>query len=200
MSNQDSAGKPVEKTIAEVVAPPPVGNPACLCRHSLGAHPGRRFCAFCDCVEFRAETPVELLAQDLPAELVARNPAFMTVAPEHVHELMRIGRKRDFLLRTVLLREGDDSDCIYLLLEGRVSVETELASDVPRHLANLGPGEFIGEMGTLHGVSRSATVTCIDHVQALELTFEEVREVFRQYPDLVMAFARLIRSRKAAAR
>jgi CRP/FNR family cyclic AMP-dependent transcriptional regulator len=184
--------------VAEAVSPPTTPpSPPCVCRHSFGAHRPDKGCSFCYCRQFRVETlaSVDLKESDEPAlELVGKHPAFSQVPREHVIELMRVGRRLEFYRGDVLLREGEYSDCIYLLVQGTVSVDRTVG-----HLANLGAGEFIGEMGTLRGRRRSATVTARDDVEALEVSMDDLREVFRSYTDLVVAFARLIRARTPAA-
>lgn len=55
-----------------------------------------------------------------------------------------------------LFRQGDPSDVIYMIEQGRIDVTRETPEgDV--HLASLGPGDHLGEMGPLFGLPRSAT-------------------------------------------
>jgi hypothetical protein len=187
----------------EVAAPQAVSNPPCTCKHSFGAHRPQKGCVFCDCASFLVETPAGVIydgkAESI-VEMVARNPAFSHVTADHLADLTRVGRKREYLRRTALVREGDASDRIFLLLEGTVKVETGGGDGWPRHIANLGPGEFFGEMGALYGQPRSATVTSVGEVVALELTLDQLRDIFSQDSDLILGFARLIRSRKTASR
>ncbi len=57
-----------------------------------------------------------------------------------------------------LFRQGDASDVVYLIEEGEVEVLRELADGSTTTLAVLGPGRYIGELGPLLGLQRSATV------------------------------------------
>ncbi len=57
---------------------------------------------------------------------------------------------------TALLRQGDEGDELYLLLDGIVSVSVDGAP-----LAELGPGAVLGERAGLGGGRRTATVTAL---------------------------------------
>lgn len=66
--------------------------------------------------------------------------------------------RRELFSGEVLFRQGDPSDCAWLVESGGI----ELASTQGRRTAThgvLGPGELIGELGVLDGTSRSATAT-----------------------------------------
>lgn len=187
-------GRPPEAQTQEVENPPEVSNPVCACKHSLGAHKPAKGCVFCGCQQFRVEMLAEVLLQGQPApavDLVSNHAAFRDVEREHVLDLVRAGRPRQFSKGANIMREGDLGDRLYLILTGTVKVTT-----AEGELARLGPGEFVGEMATLFGAQRSATVTANQDVLALELTAADLRDVFRQDADLVLGFSRLVRQRQ----
>jgi CRP/FNR family transcriptional regulator, cyclic AMP receptor protein len=127
--------------------------------------------------------------------VLAANPAFRGVSPEHLLDISRRGRKRRFLAGTVIMEQGAESDHVHFLLKGSVKIERGVRGQEPRMVAELGPGEIVGEMGILHGSPRTATVTALDDLETLELTAEEIRDVFRHDHDVVVAFIRMIHDR-----
>ena len=57
----------------------------------------------------------------------------------------------------LLFRQGDASDVVYLVEDGAVDVVRELADGATSHRATLGVGRYVGELGPLLGLQRSAT-------------------------------------------
>jgi predicted MFS family arabinose efflux permease len=60
----------------------------------------------------------------------------------------------------VIIAEGDHADALFVLTSGLVGVSSAgEAGMAPVHLRTLGPGSYLGEIGLLGGVPRTATVT-----------------------------------------
>ncbi|MFT6052274.1 MAG: CRP/FNR family cyclic AMP-dependent transcriptional regulator, partial [Halioglobus sp.] len=67
----------------------------------------------------------------------------------NVEDFLRHCQRRDYKSKSTILREGDSSDYLYLILDGSVSVmvEDEADKDHKMVVAYLNPGDFFGEMG-----------------------------------------------------
>lgn len=66
--------------------------------------------------------------------------------------------RRELFAGEVLYRQGDPSDCAWLIESGQVELVSVHGRRTHRH-GVLGPGELIGELGLLDGAARSATAT-----------------------------------------
>ncbi len=88
-----------------------------------------------------------------------------------------------------LIREGDDSDCSYIVVSGRLLV-TDLGRDGdPRVICELGRGQTAGEMGILTGRKRTATVSAIRDTLVAKLSTEAFSRLLQKHPrDLVKHF------------
>ncbi len=71
----------------------------------------------------------------------------------------------------VLFRQGDPGDSVYVLARGEVEVCVR-GTDGDHHLANIGPGTFIGEFAVLADQRRTRTVLGRTEAELWELTRE----------------------------
>lgn len=83
---------------------------------------------------------------------------------------------------TVLMRQGDVADGIFIVTRGSVSVVRPGRAGGATVVATLGPGQVFGEMATLAGVPRNATVSATTELEALKLDLEEVRRIITAAP------------------
>ena len=58
----------------------------------------------------------------------------------------------------ILFRQGANPDLVYVVESGRVEAFRERADGSEEHQADVGPGEYFGELGPLLGLPRAATV------------------------------------------
>ena len=77
---------------------------------------------------------------------------------------------------TILFREGDLGREMFIIQKGKVRVKKKVGN-TEKALAELGEGEFFGEMALLMGMDRSATIEVIEDVKVLVVgpdTFESL--------------------------
>ncbi len=67
---------------------------------------------------------------------------------------------------TILFRDGDAGDVMYVLQRGKVRIFTEVRQQ-QKQLAILGPGDFFGEMALLNNKPRTASAEVIEDSQLL---------------------------------
>ena len=67
---------------------------------------------------------------------------------------------------TILFRQGDPADDMFVISEGRVRVTLGAGPD-STEIAVLGPGEFFGELSLLMGAARTATAEAIEDCRLL---------------------------------
>ena len=78
---------------------------------------------------------------------------------------------------TVIVAEGDHADAFYVLTGGRADVSAVgEAGTAPIHLRTLGPGSYLGEIGLLAGVPRTATVTAKTPATLLRISDTDFRD------------------------
>lgn len=107
------------------------------------------------------------------------------LAPAQLAALAATAVPRSYPRHAVLVSEGDTSDSIFVILEGRVRVF--VADDKGREatLNTLGPGEYFGELA-LDGRPRSASVMTTEPTRALVLPLASLETLFASHPDFAM--------------
>lgn len=69
--------------------------------------------------------------------------------------LARQVRPVRFPHRAVIFEEGSKSDCVYLVLNGRIALTKQSPGGAPQIIAYKGPDDYFGELGVLDGSVRS---------------------------------------------
>jgi CRP-like cAMP-binding protein len=110
------------------------------------------------------------------AAAIGRTPALAALDPGARLELASQLTERSFGSGAEVLRQGDDADCMYLVKSGRVKVVRAGADGVTEQVADLGPGETVGEAGLLFGRPRNATVYATEDSQLIEVPGSALRD------------------------
>ena len=84
----------------------------------------------------------------------------------------------------IIVTEGEAGSSLFLVVGGAVKVftRTEDGGNVP--LAELGPGDFFGEVSLLTGRPRTATITASTEVTAIELDRMNVDRIAEGHPEV----------------
>ncbi|KAJ3022451.1 phosphatidylcholine and lysophosphatidylcholine phospholipase [Thoreauomyces humboldtii] len=99
----------------------------------------------------------------------------------------------------ILCREGDPSDCIYIVLNGRLRsiVERAKENDQPSFeiLAEYGQGESVGEMEVLTDGPRPATIHAIRDTEIAVMPKTFFNALALRHPEITIAISRIIAAR-----
>ncbi|MGH7163444.1 MAG: cyclic nucleotide-binding domain-containing protein [Planctomycetota bacterium] len=84
---------------------------------------------------------------------------------------------------TVICRQGDPADKLYLVRVGFVKV-TQSSPGGEVVLQYLHRGDYFGEIGLLGGGVRTATCTALDHVELVQIGKEDFDRMMREFPAM----------------
>ena len=95
------------------------------------------------------------------------------------------GISRSYPTGTLLIREGDVGDALFIILTGRVKVYA--SNDEGREVVIdfHGPGEYVGEM-SLDGAPRSASVVTVEPTTCAVVDRERFRDFVLAHPDFAL--------------
>lgn len=96
--------------------------------------------------------------------------------------LLSSGRRRRYPRGDSLFSEGNRSERVIVLLEGRAKVARATAEGKEVLLALRGPGDLLGEMSAFDGEPHSASATALEDCHALVLTTAEFTSFLETHP------------------
>lgn len=101
-----------------------------------------------------------------------------------------------FPIGEVIFREDDPSDCMYEIRQGRVGIFLDYEGENQRKIAELTADQFLGEMGMIEDVPRSATAVALqDGTALLRIDEAELAEYFLDRSEQLLQLMKQISSR-----
>lgn len=126
-----------------------------------------------------------MTAAKINASMIEHIPLFTSLPAserKHLAEILHYSETPD---STLLFREGDPGNSLYILLDGQVNVIQAIDTSEERVLRTFGPGDYFGEMSLLErGGSRTASVRSISPLKMLEVTRSDFDELLQRWPTL----------------
>src|SRR5262245_30472101 len=129
--------------------------------------------------------------------LLSSHPIFASLNAEEIGSLLRdeVSQERVYPQDTVILREGEVSDSVFLICAGSVQVTLGGTGGPLRLLAILQAGEIFGEMAVLERRPRSATVLARERCLLLEVAGAEIRRLLEAHPEMQVKMYTVVRDR-----
>lgn len=119
-------------------------------------------------------------------------PLFEEVGDEELAQISPFATEVTVEEGRELVREGDFSYEFMAIEEGQAEVTRG-----GEHVADLGPGDFFGEVGLLERTLRNATVTAKTPMRLITLTGWDLRRVERTAPQAVERIRAVLEERRA---
>lgn len=121
-----------------------------------------------------------------PDDLRGSSDLFNGLDPQLVDALTGAMERLDLPEGTVLVRQGDPADSLFIVLEGRLAsaVGTD-ASAAEQALGTMGPGDVIGEVAVLTGTRRTATVRSETASAVAALQASDLWHLAADHPELI---------------
>ncbi|KIW28450.1 lysophospholipase nte1 [Cladophialophora immunda] len=149
-------------------------------------------------VGFLPRSALERVAEKYPIVL-------LTMAKRLTSLLPRLILHIDFALEwvqvnagQVIHHQGDDSDAIYIVLNGRLRAVRELEGGTMRVTGEYGQGESIGELEVMTDGTRPATLHAIRDTELAKFPRSLFNSLAQEHPNITIQISKLIAQRMRA--
>jgi CRP/FNR family transcriptional regulator, cyclic AMP receptor protein len=129
----------------------------------------------------------------LDASRLKSIPLFEEVGDDELAQIAPFATEVEVEAGRELVREGDFSYEFMAIEEGEAEVTRG-----GEHVADLGPGDFFGEMGLLERTLRNATVTAKTPIRLVTLTGWDLKRVERSAPEAMERIRSVLEERRQA--
>jgi cAMP-dependent protein kinase regulator len=133
----------------------------------------------------RSEPPAEPTAEEtLEKKELEASSLFSAFPAEALEDILASTSLRTYQEGDIIVTEGEEGTSLFLVVSGEVKVFTRGQRGEHLQLAELGPGDFFGEVSLLTGVPRTATITAKSQVNLIELTRASVDGISEDHPQV----------------
>jgi CRP/FNR family cyclic AMP-dependent transcriptional regulator len=119
---------------------------------------------------------------DQKLELLSKVPLLAGLDRHGLEEVGRLADEVDLPAGRIAARQGASGEEFFVIVDGTVRIERD-----GQLLAELGPGDFFGELSLLGAVARTATATCTTPCRLLVVGHREFHGLLAQFPTVQSA-------------
>ena len=115
---------------------------------------------------------------------------YNTLDERGLQALANIAIRRTYKKKTVIIREGDDTDTMFILIEGEMRVYVEDEHGKQLTLRILKSGDSFGEVALIGNFPRTASVMTITDCVVAAFAREKYLSFLEQHPEISLALAK----------
>src|SRR5205085_6339762 len=123
---------------------------------------------------------------EMTIDVIRSVPLFASLNDTAAQELRTLLSVRQVPDGTLLFREGDLGDAMYLIESGRVRIAITDDDEKEIVLAELAQGDFFGEMAIIDGKQRSAHATVVEDARLSVLSREDFLRFIKNNPVVAL--------------
>jgi len=112
-------------------------------------------------------------------DVLRSNPLFRGMTYPEMLKILPSTSVREFQPGTTLLFEGDNPEYLYIVQEGNLAVYRR-----DEQIAQLGPGDYVGEMAVFSDEPSSATVVAQTPAQCLTISCNDLLAILKKSPEI----------------
>lgn len=122
---------------------------------------------------------------------------FERMEPSKLKLLAMTSDRVNFRPNAVMMRQGDDGDAAYVIISGAADVLINTPNGSIK-VAELGPGQIVGEIAILIDIPRTATIQTPEGLTALKISKENFLRLLHGSPQVGVEIIRVLAARLEA--
>ena len=127
------------------------------------------------------------------AEILKLTPFFEVLKKEQIISLTGKVKHKKFEGETLLFREGDGAEELYIICSGEISLYKVLGNGKRKDFVTLSAGDIFGEMGVINSSPRSlSAVISSPSAEAYVISQKDFFYMLCKYPDLAINLAQVL--------
>ncbi len=112
-----------------------------------------------------------------------RLPVMAGLSEEALQFLGALAHEENHAAGAVIVREGEPGDRVYFVCTGKVRIVKDHVAAQPVQLAEMGPGDYFGEMSLVESFVRSASVVALEPTRVFTLKGANFYKLYRAQPE-----------------
>jgi CRP/FNR family transcriptional regulator, cyclic AMP receptor protein len=118
-------------------------------------------------------------------DMLQNVPIFSELSKRDLGRVGKLMVSRPVKAGEVIIKQGDQAAGFFIISSGKVEVVHEAGGQSDR-LAELGPGDFFGEMALFEGFPRNATVRALEDTECLAMTRWDFTAEMKNHPEIAV--------------
>lgn len=127
-------------------------------------------------------------------EALKRIPLFAKVEPAKLKLMAFASERAQYQPDDMLFHQGDAADAAFIILSGGADILVDTENGLLK-VADVGPGAFVGEIGILMDVPRTATIRATEKMTVLKITKELFFRMVTDFPSIGIEVMRVLAQR-----
>ena len=127
-------------------------------------------------------------------EALKRMELFAKVEPAKLKLMAFAAERTQFRKGEEMVHQGDPADAAYIILDGKADVVVDTPGG-PLKVADVGRDAFVGEIGILCDVPRTATVVATEDLTTLKITKDLFFRMVSDFPTISIEVMRVLAQR-----
>lgn len=117
-------------------------------------------------------------------------PLFQDIPGEELSRVAQIAEEQTFPAESVICRDGDPADCLYVIVSGSVRIQKR-----GREIALLTWAHPLGEMAVIDSSVRSADAIAVEETVVLRVGQEQFLEIMQSNAQIMQGVVRMLLAR-----